>query len=79
MSSDPGIRGRTAGRIYAELLVAAKSDARVVGIVLGGSRGKGDLVTADSDYDVYVIVADEDAAADWRARYTSEARPAPAP
>lgn len=36
---------------------AAERDDRIVGLVLGGSRGKG-LGSSRSDYDVYVVVAD---------------------
>jgi hypothetical protein len=42
---------------YARLVSAAEADDRIVGLLLGGSRGKG-LATARSDYDVYVVVAD---------------------
>jgi predicted nucleotidyltransferase len=41
---------------YAELRALARRDPNVVGLFLGGSRGKG-LVTERSDYDVYLIVA----------------------
>jgi hypothetical protein len=41
---------------YAELRALAKRDPNVVGLFLGGSRGKG-LVTERSDYDVYMIVS----------------------
>ena len=37
----------------------AEADPEVLGVVLGGSRGKGALVTEHSDYDVWVIVRDE--------------------
>lgn len=69
MASSREIRSEAAARLYAQLVATAKRDERVVGIVLGGSRGKGALVTPESDYDVYVIVVDEDTVADWRARY----------
>ena len=36
---------------------AAERDDRIVGLVLGGSRGKG-LGSSRSDYDVYLVVAD---------------------
>lgn len=42
-----------------ELLREAEADPDVVGVVLGGSRGKDALVTNLSDHDVYVIVRDE--------------------
>lgn len=40
---------------YAELRALARRDPNVVGLFLGGSRGKG-LPTEHSDYDVYLIV-----------------------
>jgi predicted nucleotidyltransferase len=40
---------------YAELRALARRDPNVVGLFLGGSRGKG-LATERSDYDVYLIV-----------------------
>jgi predicted nucleotidyltransferase len=40
---------------YAELRALARRDPNVVGLFLGGSRGKG-LATEHSDYDVYLIV-----------------------
>lgn len=42
---------------FARLVRAAESDDRIVGLVLGGSRGKG-LGTARSDHDAYVVVGD---------------------
>jgi hypothetical protein len=42
-----------------ELLREAEADPDVLGIVLGGSLGKGALITEHSDYDVWVIVRDE--------------------
>jgi hypothetical protein len=44
-----------AGNAYAELRALARRDANVIGLFLGGSRGKG-IATEDSDYDVYLIV-----------------------
>jgi hypothetical protein len=41
---------------FETLLAEAEADPRVLGVVLGGSRGKGDFVTERSDFDVYVIV-----------------------
>jgi predicted nucleotidyltransferase len=40
---------------YAELRALARRDPNVIGMFLGGSRGKG-LATEYSDYDVYLIV-----------------------
>lgn len=42
---------------YADLLTFARGDERVVGVVLGGSRGKG-FATERSDWDVYLVLAD---------------------
>ena len=39
-----------------ELFRAARDDSNVLGLVVGGSRGKGEYVTDESDWDVYVIV-----------------------
>ena len=50
---------------YARLRAEAERDPGVLGLVLGGSRGKG-CASERSDYDVYLIVEDERAA---RARY----------
>jgi hypothetical protein len=41
---------------YAELRALARRDPNVIGLFLGGSRGKG-IPTERSDYDVYLIVA----------------------
>ena len=44
---------------FARVLVAAQADPRVVGLLLGGSRGKdASYVTEHSDYDAYVVVSD---------------------
>jgi len=44
---------------FARVLDAARGDERIVGLLLGGSRGKDPaFVTERSDYDVYLIVAD---------------------
>lgn len=55
---------------FVELLGTARRDDRVVGLFLGGSRGKGDLATGRSDYDVYLITREPLPAADatYRAR-----------
>jgi hypothetical protein len=55
---------------FETLFAEAEADPDVLGIVLGGSRGKGDLVTERSDYDVYVIVRDDAAFERWSARYS---------
>jgi hypothetical protein len=45
---------------FARILEVARADERVVGLLFGGSRGKDPAyLTERSDYDVYVIVADE--------------------
>jgi predicted nucleotidyltransferase len=43
---------------FARLVRAARKDDNVLGLVLGGSRGKGAHVTDASDWDVYLIVRD---------------------
>jgi predicted nucleotidyltransferase len=43
-----------------EVLAKARDDPRIVGVFLGGSRGKGAKVRPDSDYDVRVVIAEED-------------------
>ena len=40
----------------ASLLRAARKDENVLGVVIGGSRGKGAHVTDASDWDVYLVV-----------------------
>lgn len=42
---------------FNSVVSAAERDDRIVGVVLGGSRGKG-LGSSRSDYDVYLVVAD---------------------
>jgi hypothetical protein len=54
---------------FESLLAEAEADEDVVGVVLGGSRGKGDLATDLSDYDVYVILRDDAAYERWAARH----------
>jgi predicted nucleotidyltransferase len=49
----------TADEAYAELRALAERDPNVLGLFLGGSRGKG-LATARSDYDVYVVVRENE-------------------
>jgi predicted nucleotidyltransferase len=46
---------------FDELLARCEADARVVGVFLGGSRGKDAHVRPESDYDVRVVVEREDA------------------
>lgn len=43
-----------------ELLAKARADPRIVGLFLGGSRGKGANVRPDSDYDVRVVIEHQD-------------------
>lgn len=43
---------------YEQLVELARGDRGIVGLVLGGSRGKG-FETTTSDYDVLVVVVDE--------------------
>lgn len=57
---------------FARLLAAASADERVVGLVLGGSRGKDpDYITELSDYDAYVIVADDATRDEYWERFPS--------
>lgn len=56
----------SADEAYAELRALAKRDPNVVGLFLGGSRGKG-LSTPHSDYDVYLIV--EKRVGEYRRRF----------
>lgn len=53
---------------YPEFVDAARSDDRVVGLVLTGSRGRGLFVRPDSDWDVRLVVRDE-RLAECEARY----------
>jgi len=46
---------------FDELLARCEADPRIVGVFLGGSRGKNANVRLDSDYDVRVVVARADA------------------
>jgi len=46
---------------YEELVALARREDDVLGLVLGGSRGKGPFVHAESDYDAYLIVRDPEA------------------
>jgi hypothetical protein len=55
---------------FEQLLAVAQADPRVVGLVVGGSRGKdADYVTARSDYDAYVIVTDASAVDEYAQRF----------
>jgi hypothetical protein len=45
-------------RTYDELVRLAHRDDDVLGLVLGGSRGKGAFVSTESDYDVYLVTRD---------------------
>lgn len=55
---------------FEHLLAVAQADPRVVGLVLGGSRGKDvSYVTEHSDYDAYLIVDDASALDEYAARF----------
>lgn len=57
---------------FARVLEAARADERVIGLLLGGSRGKDPAyVTERSDYDVYLIVADEATRDEYLRRFPS--------
>jgi hypothetical protein len=45
---------------FEDLLAKAEEDPRIVGLFLGGSRGKDANVRADSDFDVRVVLAETD-------------------
>ena len=47
------------------LLREAQADPDVVGVALGGSRGKGAHVTERSDHDLWVVVRNEEALRRW--------------
>lgn len=49
----------TAPGTFEELVELAQADRRIVGLVLTGSRGHGQLVRDDSDWDVRLVVRDE--------------------
>jgi hypothetical protein len=53
---------------FESMVLRAEQDPAIVGVVLGGSRGKNAYVSEASDYDVYVIFRD----ADTRDRFTEE-------
>jgi hypothetical protein len=55
--------------IVEELIREAEADPDVVGVVPTGSRGKGALVNAWSDHDVWVILRDAAARDRWAARH----------
>ncbi len=59
----------TSDEEFARLLAEVELDETVVGVVVGGSRGKRALVRPDSDYDVYLIVARESDVETCRRRY----------
>ena len=48
-----------------ELVREAEADPDVVGVMLGGSHGRGALVTEHSDLDVYFVAVDEEARRRW--------------
>ncbi|MBR7833375.1 hypothetical protein KDL01_08865 [Actinospica durhamensis] len=53
--------GLSARGVFDAFLRAAGDDARVVGVVLTGSAARAGMATVRSDYDVYVVVEDDDA------------------
>jgi hypothetical protein len=57
---------------FSHLLDVANGDTRVLGLLLGGSRGKEpSYVTERSDYDVYVIVQDEKTQLEYEQSFSS--------
>jgi hypothetical protein len=53
------VRRAMASTEYDNLLEVARSDARVIGFVLTGSRGRDAFVRAESDWDVRLVVRDD--------------------
>lgn len=49
----------TMNRLYQKLLTYAEEDERIIGVILGGSRGKG-MINEFSDYDLNFIVDEAD-------------------
>jgi hypothetical protein len=56
---------------FAALVADGRDDPNIVGLLLAGSRGLGDYVRAESDYDAYVILREDDLLAAYRERYPS--------
>jgi hypothetical protein len=56
---------------FATLRDHARDDPNVVGLLLAGSRGLGAYVTAESDYDAYVILRDGGLLDDYAERFPS--------
>ena len=50
------MNGADADHEFDDFVRAARDDENVLGVIVGGSRGKGAHVTAESDWDVYVVV-----------------------
>jgi hypothetical protein len=61
-----------AAAAYADLRSRAEADPNVVGLVLAGSRGFDDYVTAASDFDVYVVLG-AGLPTEWRTPHGSPA------
>jgi hypothetical protein len=57
---------------FDELVAELELDPLVVGLVLGGSRGKGALVDERSDHDLYVVLGAGADLAAYAGRYTSQ-------
>jgi hypothetical protein len=55
----PYVPAMTAPWTFEELVEIARADKRVVGLVLTGSRGHGQFIRDDSDWDVRLVVRDE--------------------
>jgi hypothetical protein len=56
---------------FDELVAELEADPLVVGLVLGGSRGKGALVDERSDHDLYVVLDDDEDLDAYAERYPS--------
>ncbi len=63
-----------AKKIFDRVLENAKSDSNILAFWLDGSRGKGIIEHAESDYDCTMIVEDK-ALADYKTRYENMGNP----
>ena len=50
---------------FEELVAEAEADPEIVGVMLGGSQGRGGIVTEHSDLDVYFVAVDDEARKSW--------------
>jgi hypothetical protein len=52
-----------------ELVAEAEVDPDIVGVMLGGSQGRGGIVTEHSDLDVYFVAVDDEARKRWARKH----------